>query len=106
MLPVAVRSCRYSEPLPLESLSYGTHEQVIVLLRLAIGVLLSSKERNLVVIDDRLVNADVIRMKRLCLILQEVSMKSCQVVLAACNDTPYAGIKGWVIHIPSDGKNS
>jgi len=106
MLPVAVRSSRYSEPLPLESLSYGTHEQVIVLLRLAIGVLLSSKERNLVVIDDRLVNADAIRMKRLCLILQEVVTKSCQVVLATCNDTPYAGIKGWVIHIPSDGKNS
>jgi uncharacterized protein YhaN len=106
MLPMAVRGSRYSEPLPLESLSYGAHEQVIVLLRLAIGVLLSSKERNLVVIDDRLVNADAIRIKRLCLILQEVATKSCQVVLATCNDTPYAGIKGRVIRIPSDGKNS
>jgi len=103
MIPVAVRSNRYDELMPLESLSFGTHEQVIVLLRLAIGVLLSNKERNLVVIDDRLVNADTIRLKRLCLILEEVATKFCQVVVATCNDTPYAGIKGHIIHVPLDG---
>lgn len=106
LLPVAVRSNRYGEPLPLDSLSYGTHEQVIVLLRLAIGVLLSQRERNLVVIDDRLVNADAVRMKRLCLILQEVASNACQVVVATCNDTPYAGIRGHVIRVPADGRAS
>lgn len=106
LLPVAVRSSRYGEPLPLESVSYGTHEQVIVLLRLAIGVLLSDRERNLVVIDDRLVNADAVRIKRLCLILQEVASNACQVMVATCNDTSYTGITGHVIRVPFDGRDS
>lgn len=108
LFPVAVRSSRYGDLLPVESLSYGTHEQVVALVRLAMGILLSksSGERHLVVIDDRLVNADAIRMKRLCLILQEVALQACQVVVATCNDSPYAGIKGHVIHVPSDGRDS
>ena len=106
LLPVAIRSTRFGERLPLESISYGTYEQVVVLLRLALGTILSSKERNLVIIDDRLVNADPVRMKRLSLILQEVADKSCQIVVATCNDTPYAGIKGNLIRVPMDGKIS
>jgi exonuclease SbcC len=94
LLPVEVSNPRYDEALPLKCLSYGTHEQVIVLLRLAIGVLLSRGERNLIVIDDRLVNADPLRMRRLCQILEEVSADHCQIVVATCNDTPYAGIRG------------
>jgi len=68
------------------------------------GVLLSNDERNLVVIDDRLVNADPVRMRRLCQILEEVATNHCQVVVATCNDTPYAGIRGEVIWVPEDGK--
>lgn len=104
LLPVEVLNPRYHETLPLQSLSYGTHEQVVVLLRLAIGVILSDEERNLVVIDDRLVNADPIRMRRLCQILGEVTTDHCQVLVATCNDTPYAGIQGNVIRVPDDGK--
>lgn len=103
LLPIEVSNPRYDEALPLKCLSYGTHEQVIVLLRLAIGVLLSRDERNLVIIDDRLVNADPLRMRRLCQILEEVSADHCQVVVATCNDTPYAGIEGEIIGIPGDG---
>jgi uncharacterized protein YhaN len=106
LLPTEVRNSRYGMPLPLESLSYGTHEQIIVLLRLAMGVLLSQKERHLVVIDDRLVNADAIRMKRLGLIFQEVATNFCQVVVATCNDTPYAGVRGRVIRVPLDGQQA
>jgi DNA repair exonuclease SbcCD ATPase subunit len=106
LLPISVHSRRYGEPLPLESLSYGTYEQVVVLVRLALGVLLSSDERNLVIIDDRLVNADSIRMKRLCLILEEVASKTCQVVVATCDDTSYSGIAGHIIRVPFDGKHS
>mgnify|MGYP000900395258 CR=1 FL=1 len=93
LFPVGVSNPRYDETLPLDCLSYGTHEQVIVLLRLAMGVLLSKDERNLVVIDDRLVNADPVRMRRLCQILEEVATDHCQVVVATCNDTPYAGVR-------------
>ncbi|MCK9307040.1 MAG: AAA family ATPase [Methanoculleus sp.] len=105
IFPVEISNPRYGEALPLECLSYGTHEQVIVLLRLAMGALLSNDERNLVVIDDRLVNADPIRMRRLCQILEEVATNHCQVVVATCNDTPYAGVREKkTIPVPGDGR--
>lgn len=100
--PTGVHVARYGADLPLTSLSHGAQEQVVVLLRLAIGVLVSGGERNLVVIDDRLVNADPVRMKRLCLILQEAA-KTCQIVIAMCNDTSYAGMGAHIIRVPSDG---
>ena len=103
LLPVGVSNPRYDETFPLKCLSYGTHEQVIVLLRLAMGALLSKDERNLIVIDDRLVNADPLRMRRLCQILEEVATDHCQVIIATCNDTPYAGVRGKVILVPGDG---
>jgi len=103
IFPVEVSNPQYDATLPLDCLSYGTHEQIIVLLRLAMGVLLSKDERNLIVIDDRLVNADPIRMRRLCRILKEVA-NHCQVVVATCNDTPYAGVPGKVIQVPGDGR--
>jgi len=103
IFPVEVSNPQYGATLPIGCLSYGTHEQVIVLLRLAMGVLLSNDERNLVVIDDRLVNADPIRMRRLCRILEEVAINHCQIVVATCNNTPYAGVRGKVIQVPEDG---
>jgi DNA repair exonuclease SbcCD ATPase subunit len=106
LIPTAVQSKRFESSLPLDCLSYGTYEQIVVLLRLALGVILSRDERNLVVIDDRLVNADPLRMKRLTLILQEVATNYCQIVVATCNDTPYLGINGRVISVPADGKIS
>ncbi|MCU0632512.1 MAG: AAA family ATPase [Methanolinea sp.] len=106
LLPTAVQSKRFESLVPLDCLSYGTYEQIVVLLRLALGVILSRNERNLVVIDDRLVNADPLRMKRLSLILQEVATNSCQIIVSTCNDTPYLGINGRVISVPADGKIS
>jgi DNA repair exonuclease SbcCD ATPase subunit len=100
--PDRVHVARYGEDLPWSSLSYGAKEQVVVLLRLAIGVLVSREGQNLVVIDDRLVNADPVRFKRLCLILQEAA-ETCQLVVATCNDTPYAGLGAHIIRVPSDG---
>jgi hypothetical protein len=100
--PAGVHVARYDADLPLTSLSHGAQEQVVVLLRLGIAVLVSGEERNLVVIDDRLVNADPVRMKRLCLILQEAA-KTCQIVVATCNDTPYAGVGAHIVRVPSDG---
>jgi exonuclease SbcC len=100
--PSSVSVPVYNSEMPLNSLSYGMQEQVIVLLRLAIGMVVSSENRNLVVIDDRLVNADAVRMKRLCEIL-EAAAQRCQIVIATCNDTPYASLATNVIHVPSDG---
>ncbi len=88
LLPVGVTGDGDDDALPLSSLSYGTHEQVAVLLRLAIAVLLSSEERQLVVLDDRLVNADHERMRRLCGVIEQAA-ESCQVVLATCRPEAY-----------------
>lgn len=100
--PTGVHMVRYNRDLPFPSLSHGAQEQVVVLLRLAIAVLVSETEPNLVLIDDRLVNADSVRMKRLCLIIEEAA-KSCQIVIATCNDTPYAGLGAHTVRVPGDG---
>jgi exonuclease SbcC len=85
--------------IPVQWLSYGTHEQLVVLVRLAMGVLASKKERSLVVLDDRLVNADPVRARRLAGILVDAGEK-CQVVMTTCNDMAYAGIEARVIQVP------
>ena len=87
IFPVGVSNPEYDEALPPDCLSY------VVLLRRAIGALLSRNERNRVIIDDRPVNVDPTRMRRLCRILEEAATNHCQVV-ATCNDTPYAGVGG------------
>jgi hypothetical protein len=102
LVPVDLQVSRYEEALPLSSLSYGTYEQVVVLLRLAIGVLLSGDERQLVVLDDRLVNADAERMGRLREILAEAGER-CQVLVATCREEEYRGLAGRVLRLGEVG---
>jgi DNA repair protein SbcC/Rad50 len=102
LVPVDLQVSRYQEALPLSSLSYGTYEQVVVLLRLAIGVLLSGEERQLVVLDDRLVNADAERMARLREILAEAGER-CQVLIATCREGEYEGLAGKVLRLGEVG---
>lgn len=102
--PASVRSTRYRESLDVSQLSHGTQEQLVVLLRLAIGVLLSDEEPQLVVLDDRLVNSDPVRTSRFRPILQEVC-DSCQILLATCNDSAYSGLGARVVRIPDDGRD-
>ncbi|HMQ14514.1 MAG TPA: AAA family ATPase [Phycisphaerae bacterium] len=85
-------------PLPLESASFGTAEQAALLLRLAIAWRLGEHERQLVVIDDRLVNADPVRNRRLGAILERVASR-CQVLLATCDASRYAGLTARVIDL-------
>jgi DNA repair protein SbcC/Rad50 len=90
-------------PLPLSLLSYGTHEQIIVLVRLAMGVLASKDSKQVVVLDDRLVNADSVRAGRFLGILEDAGEK-CQVLITTCNDGLYAGLNSLVVRIPESGK--
>lgn len=101
--PDKIYSSHYNTMLPTADLSFGAYEQVVVLLRLALGVVLSSEERQLVVLDDRLVNADPLRVAQFCTILKKVARESCQIILATCDESPYASIGGKVIHVPNDG---
>ncbi len=101
--PAEVRFSRYGADLEVGELSHGTQEQLVVLLRLAIAMALSQEERQLVVLDDRLVNSDPVRMRRFRPILEEAA-NSCQILLATCTETPYAGLPGRVIRVPEDGR--
>jgi DNA repair exonuclease SbcCD ATPase subunit len=103
MKPLSVVSPTYRKPIDVEDLSYGAGEQMHVLLRLALGTALGEKERQLVVLDDRLVNADPDRLERLCSVLCDAATESCQVVLATCNEAPYRSLDANVVRVPGDG---
>jgi DNA repair exonuclease SbcCD ATPase subunit len=100
VLPSDVVLGQVGKRLDADSLSHGTREQLAVLVRLAMGQLLSTKERQLLVLDDRLVNSDSLRLARLRGILDEVSA-TCQVLVATCNDANYAGIRSNVLQVRS-----
>lgn len=85
--------------MPLKKLSHGTQEQLVVLVRLALGVLMSGEERNLVVLDDSLVNADALRRRRMNEILADASQR-CQILLATCNPSNYAGSPCRIVQVP------
>lgn len=103
MRPDKVRSTRYQDQLDLEQLSFGTREQVIVLFRLAVGMVLGEEERRLVILDDRLVNSDPVRTRRFCEILEDAS-ESCQILLATCDDSRYGSLDAEDVRIPQDGR--
>jgi DNA repair protein SbcC/Rad50 len=50
---------------PLSSESFGTHEQLALLVRLAAGMALARDERQLAVLDDPLTHADVVKHQRM-----------------------------------------
>ena len=72
----------------LDLLSFGTQEQVWCLFRLALGNILSSEEKQLVVLDDPLVNTDPVRMHHALEILEEKS-QNMQVVVVTCDVDKY-----------------
>lgn len=101
--PQAVRHTTYDAPLDVDQLSFGTQEQVVVLFRLAVGTVLAEEERQLVILDDRLVNADSVRTRRLCQILDDAA-DSCQILLATCVESRYARLNASKIRVPDDGR--
>lgn len=92
---------RNGQRIPAGWLSYGTSEQVVVLVRLAMGILAGKVDRQTVVLDDRLVNADPVRARRLASIVEQAGEK-CQVLMTTCNDAAYSGMEVQVIRVPGD----
>lgn len=84
-------------PKPLDSFSWGTQEQTLFALRLAIGGLLSTKgprpEPQLVVLDDALVNTDAIRHRR-ALELIENAGDTLQVLILTAFPERYRTLRG------------
>jgi DNA repair exonuclease SbcCD ATPase subunit len=76
----------------VEQLSFGTREQLMLLVRLSLARLLSRAEgRQCVVLDDPLVNADRGRQLR-ALRLIEKAADDTQVLIFTCHATAYAGL--------------
>jgi exonuclease SbcC len=77
----------------LREFSIGTQEQLMMSVRLALGHFLGQVERQLVVLDDPLVNTDPHRLERI-LNLLEAASKTLQIVILTCHIDRYEGITG------------
>ena len=75
----------------IEDLSFGTREQLMFLVRLSLGRLLSrAKElgRQCVILDDPLVNTDPARQRAALRIIEEAATET-QVIVFTCHPTSY-----------------
>lgn len=88
LVPVGVRVSGISEPEPWERLSYGLREQISVLTRLALGEITGGTDRQMVVLDDPLVNTDDQRMVEMFHVFEALSDKL-QLVIFTCHGRNY-----------------
>lgn len=79
---------------PLDVFSIGTQEQMLLLARLALAHFLSANERQLVVLDDALVNSDGHRRRRILGLLEEAAAKHLQIIILTCHPDMYQGLPG------------
>jgi len=86
--PVSVEVPSWKMEASIDDLSFGTEEQIWYLFRLALGTLLSSEERQLVVLDDPLVNTDPARLHRALQILEDAANKL-QLIVVTCDVDKY-----------------
>lgn len=86
--PISVKVPTRRVDASIEFLSFGTKEQMWYLFRLALGRLLSSEERQLVVLDDPLANTDPSRMHRALQILEDRA-RELQLIVITCDVDRY-----------------
>lgn len=86
--PASINVNAWKTNASLDVLSFGTQEQIWYLFRLALGKLLSSQERQLVVLDDPLANTDVSRLRRALRILEDAAEKL-QIIVVTCDVDKY-----------------
>jgi exonuclease SbcC len=92
MKPSSVEVIGNKEMAELEDLSFGTQEQIWCLFRLALGKFLSKENRQLVVLDDPLVNTDYPRLERMLDILKECA-NDLQIIILTCDVDKYNRLK-------------
>jgi recombinational DNA repair ATPase RecF len=78
---------------PFQSLSVGTREQLAVLVRLAIGDLLTEAQGEAppLILDDALVYADSVRLARMKSILEDAAQRQ-QIIILTCRKEDYLGL--------------
>jgi exonuclease SbcC len=81
-------------PQPVDVFSIGTQEQMLLLARLALAHFLSADERQLVVLDDALVNSDGPRRERILSLLAEAADQRLQLVILTCHPDMYQQLPG------------
>jgi uncharacterized protein YhaN len=78
-------------------MSAGEQEQIYFATRLALAEVLSEGERQVLVLDDPLVNTDPERLPRVLEIIQEKSGRL-QFVILSCHPERYMDLPGGVVH--------
>lgn len=81
-------------PQPIDAFSIGTQEQMLLLTRLALAHFLSADERQLVVLDDSLVNSDSWRRQRILNLLNKAAADRMQLVILTCHPDMYRELPG------------
>lgn len=92
LAPASVRPSGRGADAQTDALSYGTREQLMLLVRLALARLVGREgERQCVILDDPLVNADRARQRTALRILQQASQDA-QIVILTCDPAAYEGL--------------
>lgn len=89
------------ELLQFDLLSQGAKEQLILALRLAVATAVNQNDRQLLVLDDVLVNTDPVRQGRVIDLLQNAA-QHLQILILTCHADRYRGI-GKLVHVNRDG---
>jgi DNA repair protein SbcC/Rad50 len=82
---------------PVEQMSAGEQEQIYFATRLALAEVLSEGARQVLVLDDPLVNTDPERLPRVLEIINEKSARL-QFVILSCHPERYVDLPGGVVH--------
>jgi uncharacterized protein YhaN len=92
LMPARVRPAHRQDDAEVDALSFGTREQLLLLVRLALGRLLSrSLGRHCVILDDPLVNADRGRHRATLRVLEDAAAET-QVIIFTCHPNSYDGL--------------
>jgi len=93
LMPTAVQPKAQEDQAAVEHLSFGTREQLMLSVRLALARLLAQDgERQCVILDDPLVNADRARQRAALRILEEAASEA-QILVFTCHPTAYQGLR-------------
>lgn len=94
LAPSAVRPAGRDVEAGTDTLSFGTREQLMLLVRLSLARLLAREgQRQCVILDDPLVNADPARQRAALLALQQAAAEA-QVIILTCDPQTFQGLEG------------
>lgn len=93
----SVRPEGCSEAASVEDMSSGEKEQIYFATRLALAEVLSDEERQILMLDDPLVNTDPERLQRILELIKESSHRL-QFLILSCHPERYMELTGTVVH--------